>query len=425
MKKWYQSIDTQRLTQAEERNARHTGTSETEFISMQSMTANLTNPYLQQYDAEEQGMKEASEFPMSRTASSTSLRTRSATNGSGASVRPNRIPMPDTSSLAVHTHQLSSGSMSPGDKSAGSYFSHFSPTTDASSTRSSAQSAGYSYSRKGSSPNAWNEDVNRYTAPAVSRGVSRDGPNGNAYYNVPPGRLPQRPSLPPMSASQSQAANGMAQRLRSASSPDIHHHARYAGAQVDNVPVPPIPAHMTSMLAPVNRSHNNSPSNGNLSVRPTAPSPHPPQHAEQRNVHNSSSQFHEPQYSESRSTTSPTIENPSSPLSREPDDGPAMPTQLKARVQIDDNYITLVIASNILFRSLTDRVDAKLARFTNRSIGTKTARLRYRDEDGDFVTIDSDEAVQLAFMEWREQHRDMLAKGLVGEIHLYCQPIEN
>lgn len=102
-----------------------------------------------------------------------------------------------------------------------------------------------------------------------------------------------------------------------------------------------------------------------------------------------------------------------------------MPTQLKAKVNFDDNYVTLVIASNIMFRSLTDRVDAKLARFTSRSIGNKTVRLRYRDEDGDFVTIDSDEAVQLAFQEWREQHRDMLSKGQVGEIQLYCQVIDN
>jgi cell division control protein 24 len=104
---------------------------------------------------------------------------------------------------------------------------------------------------------------------------------------------------------------------------------------------------------------------------------------------------------------------------------PVMPTQLKAKVNFDDNYVTLVIASNILFRSLTDRVDAKLARFTNRSIGNRSVRLRYKDEDGDFVTIDSDEAVQLAFMEWRDQHQDSIAQGQVGEIQLFCQPVEN
>lgn len=102
-----------------------------------------------------------------------------------------------------------------------------------------------------------------------------------------------------------------------------------------------------------------------------------------------------------------------------------MPSQLKAKVNFDDNYVTLVIATNILFQTLTDRVDAKLARFTNRSIGGKSVRLRYKDEDGDFVTIDSDEAVQLAFMEWRDQHQEMLAQGQVGEFQLFCQTVEN
>ncbi|KAI5279042.1 Rho guanine nucleotide exchange factor 28 [Ascosphaera acerosa] len=100
-----------------------------------------------------------------------------------------------------------------------------------------------------------------------------------------------------------------------------------------------------------------------------------------------------------------------------------MPAQLKAKVNFNDNYVTLVIPLNIMFRSLTDRVDAKLKRFTDQSIGANTVRLRYRDEDGDFITIDSDEAVQLAFMDWRDQHQETLASGSVGEIHLFCQPV--
>lgn len=181
---------------------------------------------------------------------------------------------------------------------------------------------------------------------------------------------------------------------------------------VDNVPVPPIPAHMASMKAPVNRSQNNSPTSINLPIRNATPNPPAPTH------------FNEPQYSESRAM-GPASDQPNSPLSLDPEEEPLMPTQLKAKVNFDDNYVTLVIASNIMFRSLTDRVDAKLARITNRSIGNRSVRLRYRDEDGDFVTIDSDEAVQLAFMEWREQHRDMLARGQVGEIELYCQVVDN
>lgn len=179
---------------------------------------------------------------------------------------------------------------------------------------------------------------------------------------------------------------------------------------VDNVPVPPIPAHMASMKAPVSRSQNNSPTHNQLPIRTQPHHVHP-------------THFTEPEYNDARSSNH-VSDHATSPLSQEPDGDSYMPTHLKARVNFDDNYVTLVIATNILFRSLTDRVDAKLARFTNRSIGSKTVRLRYRDEDGDFVTIDSDEAVQLAFMEWREQHRDMLAKGLVGEIQLYCQVVD-
>lgn len=411
MRKWYKEIDTQRSIQSEQqRNTRSTGTSETEFMYMKNV-ANLPNPYQQEYDAEEKEAGFFSEFPMSRNASSTSLRTRSATGGSGSSGRPSRYPMPD-SNLSVHT-QLSVGSMSPGERNMNSYFS---PVAETPSTRSSSQSAGFPYGRQPSAN--WNEEPNRYTAPAMSRATSREGSQMSSYINQPAtnGRGNQRPSLPPMSGQQQHVANGMSQRMRSASSPDIHNHLpnpesrRYMGVHtmqtVDNVPVPPIPAHMANMKAPVNRSHNNSPTGQSLPVRNHVPS----------------AQFHEPQYSESRATSAAT-DQPTSPLSHEPNQ-PFMPTQLKAKVNFDENYVTLVIATNILFRSLTDRVDAKLARFTNRSIGSKTVRLRYRDEDGDFVTIDSDEAVQMAFQEWREQHRDMLSKGQVGEIQLYCQVID-
>ncbi|GES61692.1 hypothetical protein ATETN484_0006035100 [Aspergillus terreus] len=422
MKKWYRDIDNQRAIQAEHRSTRSTGTSETEFTYMKGM-ANIPNPYQQEYDAEEQAKEAAffSEFPMSRNASSTSLRTRSATGGSGGSGpplsagRPPRFPVPDPN-LSVHT-QFPGGSMSPAERNMNSYFS---PVAETPSTRSSSQSTGFSYGRQGTPSATWNEEPNRYTAPALTRGMSRDGTNGNLYVNgAPNGRGTQRPSLPPLSGAPGQAPNGMAQRMRSASSPDIHHHnpesRRYMGAHtmqtVDNVPVPPIPAHMANMKAPINRSQTNSPTSNNLPIR-HAPPHHPPTH------------FHEPQYAESRSTP-PLAEQPTSPTSHEPEEDPPMPTQLKAKVNFDDNYVTLVIASNIMFRSLTDRVDAKLARFTDRSIGNKTVRLRYRDEDGDFVTIDSDEAVQLAFMEWRDQHRDMLARGQVGEIQLYCQVVDN
>jgi cell division control protein 24 len=430
MKKWYKEIDTQRAMQAEQRNVRHTGTSDSEFTYMKSVS-NLQNPYQQEYDAEEDSSIQSavfSEFPVSRNASSTSLRARSATGGSGGSGRPPRFPMPEPP-LSLHT-QLSSGSLSPGERGGNSYFS---PVTEAPSTRSSSQST-FSYNRM-TPTNTWNEDSNRYTAPALSRGISRDGTNGNPYFSNSNGNgRVQRPSLPPL-----QPSNPMAQRMRSASSPDIHHHhagipetRRYMNGHaiqtIDNVPVPPIPPQLANARATINRSQNGSPTNGALPMRSATQTPG-----------SMSRQYHEHAYPD-RSATFPVTqssfndqslletadhETDLQPGSQPQQQEPYMPTQLKAKVNFDDNYVTLVIASNIHFRSLTDRVDAKLARFTNRSIGNKSVRLRYKDEDGDFVTIDSDEAVQLAFMEWRDQHQDSLAQGQVGEIQLFCQAVEN
>lgn len=95
-------------------------------------------------------------------------------------------------------------------------------------------------------------------------------------------------------------------------------------------------------------------------------------------------------------------------------------SQLKVKVQCDSgNYVTLVAAFNITYQSLIDRIDAKLSRFTNSNISKGSLRLRYRDEDGDFVNIESDEDIQIAFSDWRENVRSMYSGGM-GEIELYC-----
>ncbi|EFW21447.1 hypothetical protein D8B26_001646 [Coccidioides posadasii str. Silveira] len=412
MRKWYKDIDAQRALQVEERNTSRSGTSETEFTYLKN--AKMQNPYAEEYNADEDLAPAVSELSMSRNASSTSLRARSGTGGSGGSgppvSRPPRFPMPEPP-LSLHT-QFSPGALSPGERLAGSYFS---PVAEIPSSTRSSSSTTFSYSRQGTPSSQWNEDSNRYTAPAMPRAGSRDGPTSSPYYSNPP-RVTQRPSLPPLSSQTPQ--NPAQSRMRSASSPDIHNHNLPDSARrhlnghtmqtVDNVPVPPIPANIANMRTPVNRSQSSSPG--------TMP---PPQSLRPG--------FTEPQYAQGRETlrSQPSLTSNPSSLSLNQEVENIMPAQLKAKVNFNDNYVTLVIASNILYRSLTDRVDAKLARFTTRSIGAKSARLRYRDEDGDFVTIDSDEAVQLAIMEWREQHQNMLANGQVGEIQLFCQPVEN
>ncbi|KAK2732348.1 hypothetical protein FQN57_002934 [Myotisia sp. PD_48] len=444
MRKWYKDIDAQRAIQVDERSLRHTGTSETEFTYLKN-APKMQNPYQEEYIAEEESMRDnsaISEFSMSRNASSTSLRGRATTSGSAgpgsiSGSRP-RFPIAEPP-LSVHT-QFSAGTISPGERNGASYFSPIGEGP--SSTRSSSQSTTCTYSRQGTPSNVWSDEPSRYTAPAMPRTGSRDGSNPNPYFNSNT-RVAQRPSLPPLPSNQNHAGMQSQSRLRSASSPDIHNHnlsdprrymnGNHAIQNVDNVPVPPIPPHMANMRVPVNRSQSNSPTN-NVQIRSTVqPSnlQHGPRHGQPPVGYNYESYTTPARDSRSQlpPTSNPSIQSPQSsqgnPFTNTGESATYMPSQLKAKINFDDNYVTLVIASNILFRSLTDRVDAKLARFTDRSIGGRSARLRYRDEDGDFVTIDSDEAVQVAFMEWCEQHQDLLASGQVGEIQLFCQPIES
>lgn len=100
------------------------------------------------------------------------------------------------------------------------------------------------------------------------------------------------------------------------------------------------------------------------------------------------------------------------------------PTQLKVKVHAPaaNQILTLVVPLNISYQSLKDRIDAKLQRSTNLSLGDRRAenqvKLKYKDEE-DLVSIQSDEDVQTAFETWREQ-RGEAAAGM-GEIELYCQ----
>jgi cell division control protein 24 len=121
-------------------------------------------------------------------------------------------------------------------------------------------------------------------------------------------------------------------------------------------------------------------------------------------------------------TDSPPLGNAAqNPLGSPSQDIP-LPTQLKVKVNCDSgNYVTLVVAFNITYQSLIDRIDAKLNRFTTSSVAKGNLKLRYQDEDGDFVTLESDDDIQIAISEWREGMTNTNAgpQG-VGEIELFC-----
>lgn len=432
LQKWHTLIEMQRSSSMLEAN--HKGTSDTQLLSLQGMS--MENPYLGQDDEDDYsrlsgttygGTDNAgySEFSMSRNASSTSLRSRSATQGSGGS-NPHtsggrmRIPTSEMGGLSLNTRGLPL--QSPQDYPTGSYFSPIdrdTPPGSSMSSRSSSQSVFASYHR-GTTPVSAGmyrtEESYRNTAPAMARNHNGQS-NGNPYLvngrsrGPPPG-----PGMPPP-------------RMRSASSPDVHPMVQQSRKYVsgEHVPnVPPIPAHVAKQMAPPNRSQNNSPNNAPPSRGGT---PHQQYGQAQRPGIPSHGYTYDPSYgndprrpghgqslSQGR-PFSPPVSSPSS------DGDSYIPSQLKAKVCFDENYVSMIIASNIQYRSLADRIDAKLARFTNHSIASGSVRLRYRDEDGDFILIDSDEAVHEALLDWRETHAANASNPQNTELLLFAHAV--
>lgn len=485
MKKWYEGVDKQKkehaITGAQASTSPDTAPRDFEWTRDQ--TASMPNPYAQQEDDDEEddysgttaygsppnsGMPPNFGMPpnsaMDRNSSSNSLRSRSATTESNQSLAgiarapPPRFPVGMVMPLSLQT-QMPGQLPSPNQRLGDSYFSPVgeSPASSARTSTASTQMFQFpqtsQFPRQPTPQSSW-EDNNRYTAPAIGRVPSRESQNSvsGASYQMN-GRTPQRPSLPAM-ASQSQAAAAQ-QRSRSYSTPDIN--AQQGVRRLPNgamstpqgqVPaVPGIPAHLHPAYdAGVPRSQNNSP-NG-LPVRTNTQSPgvqrerqlsqqHPMPYTNGLQYPNSSQNLSvsQPPYTRSNTTQMPataldsrlppSLMSGNSGMSRSPEDDMTLPTQLKVKVNCDGNYVTLVVAFNITYQSLTDRIDAKVGRFSTNAIARGTMRLRYRDEDGDFVTIESDDDIQIAFQEWSEAQKSQYHyTGQLGEIELFCLSIE-
>lgn len=410
MRKWAEMISTQKSSCLLERNAA-TNTSSTHLHSLANM--DLVNPYAGMDEDDDYNRLSSttygeSEYNMSRNGSNTSLRQRSATGSSAASsnlhMSQTRVRGPGAEGgLRLNTAQSSAYPVGE------SYFSPIDRDTppQSASTRSSAQSTFANY--RNVTPVNLNEQNYRNTAPAMGR----DNPRGNPYLQN--GRHPQRPSLPPGSVHS--ANNVSMNRMRSASSPDIHPQVQQSRKYVENIPaVPSIPSYMSKQMAPPNRSHNSSPNS--LPHRPG-----PGQHISRPQMaghgytydpsYSTAKMGHASQLSQDR-TISPPIST----------DSDGMPSQLKAKIRFEDHYVSMIISTNITFRNLTDRIDAKLSRVTSHAIANGSVKLRYQDQDGDYVLIDSDEAVSEALLDWKETHADQMGSaGINAEIMLFAHVV--
>jgi cell division control protein 24 len=440
MNKWYAGVDNQRKSHLI--SALQGDQQAADFAWMRDQTATLSNPYAQQDDDDDdedyppqQASPYVAQGGMARNASSTSLRARSMTGESQQSLAgiarapPPRFPMGAVNNppLSLQTTMPSAGIPSPSQRGGNSYFSPVAESPSSSSRTSTASS--FAYTRQGTPQSSWDDPTNRYTAPAVARAPSRDSSTPSNAYQMN-GRTPQRPSLPAMASGSSQASISQ-QRSRSYSTPDVNAqngNRRAPSGPPPSGPVPAVPGIPSYLQHPsydggISRIANDSPIG--IPVRSTTQSPGAQRERQQAQYPTV------PQYNRTNTAQTPIISSDNRPVSPPPshaksaESDVAFPTQLKVKVNCDGNYVTLVVAFNITYQSLIDRIDAKVGRFSSNAIARGTMRLRYRDEDGDFVTIGSDDDIQIAFQEWREAQRQQYLTTQLGEIELFCFGVEN
>lgn len=426
MKKWSTSVSKQRK-ECNERASESGSATDSEPANFAWMRdQSLQNPYANEEDDDNYSNSPASYASsgtaLPRNTSSTSLRSRSTTGESQQSLiniarqAAPRLPSGSSQSLSLQTQGFSSqGSIAD---------SYFSPVAESPASSRTSQNgiSNYPFPRQ-PTPQGYGDEHNRYTAPAMARGASKDGQTAstNGYSTA---RNPQRPSLPAMA---SQTLNAQ-QRSRSYSTPDVNGSAssvrRLPNGQFSNssVPtVPSIPAHL-AYDAGIPRSNTNSP-NSTFSVRSNTQSPG----LQRERLLQQSSYINQPTYSRVNQTPTPIDHRTISPPISAAGLPPNIPTQLKVKVNCDGNYVTLVVALNITYQTLIDRIDAKIGRFSNNAIAKGTMRLRYKDEDGDLVTIEGDDDIQIAFQEWQQEMEASgrgTALGGLGEIELYTTSIE-
>lgn len=488
MRTWAQQLEAQRRIYREKEMSlesyRMNGTSHTEFEFMRGH--NLTNPYMYQVDEDDDDddantlvgsgnpswaagpYPPKSDFDQSRNGSQSSLRTRSTTSESGgpppsaaaqSRAQPPRMPlgsmpMPGQPALSLRTQQLQHGVSSPGDR--GGAHSYFSPTGESPmlSSRTSASSGTYPFPRQNIQQNGYQHDEAhqtnaRFTAPAMGRPAVNREPSGQGAAD-PYGRIPLRGG--PTQRGMHSAQQMPAPRNRSVSSPDIHQGPRGALRAGTQPPIPDMPASYQGYNPPphmVPRSQTSSPSLPNGGMPPRAQTQSPSSLSQRERVYPQMRQdepgltLAHPAFNPVSSAASQYIASPrgatpvaaqrhSPPQLRTSSSLPAAPAQLKVKVHCPSasQVLTLVVPLSITYQTLKDRIDAKLQRSTNLTLGgggagaagvskDNVVKLKYLDED-DFVTIQTDEDVQEAFDSWRDQ-ADSVEMGGMGEVELFCQ----
>lgn len=288
----------------------------------------------------------------------------------------------------------------------------------------------------------------RYNHSPIPRSSSSSNTQNDYYFNYPASPPPSNPSSPTTSSRASQSSTTSAGRVRDGS-PLADIASKFMATSIsDNCaddyrqfPLPPTPHSMTR-----SQSHSPYPQNGgnvspmfqqqqlqqSLSSTSSSSGAYNPNNIRLRsqsspNIHNnsSSSKYEDaPQLPAFNSRT--LYQTPPSPLdspirdsnisyrtttttstSSRLSDAPSSPqmntvtttssgSTLKLKLNYDDNIYAIMCSTDILYYELMDKVERKI-RLLSSTPSSEALRLKYQDEDGDMITINSNEDIQMAF----------------------------
>ncbi|KAI8640044.1 hypothetical protein BD408DRAFT_404414 [Parasitella parasitica] len=226
-----------------------------------------------------------------------------------------------------------------------------SPTTSSRASQSSAASS----SRVGASPLA--DIASNFMSSGISSSSSSSTEDDYGQFPLPPVNRSQSQSAAPtyytMNATAYQQQIGSSPRLRTQSSPNIHHNSR-----IEETPEVPFNSRTLYQALP-------SPLNS-----PTRDS----------NANNSGT---------SRKSDHSSPQTPLSPINN-------IFGSVKIKLNYNDGIYMVVCSTEVLYDELISRVERKIRLVANVQ-PNGNLRLKYLDEDGDMITINSDDDVQMAF----------------------------
>jgi PB1 domain len=372
-------IDYQRQTQLYSRDksmsvANGSGRYTSKFDGRIDVTSPLTPTGSGSEDGQDDGLRS---LPMLRTASSGNISDRSDGYQIPRKPAPSRFPL-NPHGPPPHAR---SGSLGVATDFQGSYFS---PMVDTPPVPPLNSHSSQQYGQQYPFPSQRGDDL------SMSRTLSKDG-----YANgipTPPltAKLPERtsrPSIAPLNTS----------RSRSASTPNIHQIQTNVSKGRELPPPLPVGRHDRDSGSPITP---HSPSSPMTSSRPTTGT---------STFTNAFSSIPETPSSTSSSTSSATRKPvPSTPTSANFDKTSA----LKVKITYGNDMFVVVVPTDVTYSALLQKVRHKLTVCSNVA-RDGPLRMKYQDEDGDLVTISSDEDVALA-IETRTQPHNIASAGFAG-----------